>query len=84
MIVNTVTNNVPRYDDEQAQLHAEYLESLSRCPACGDYMDYCQGHGDLGDPDGAAILAEHDNDEHGNCHPKSDCVVADYDPYDEY
>ena len=20
------------------------------CPACGDPMDYCQGHGDMGDP----------------------------------
>lgn len=42
---------------------------FARCPACGSPIDYCQGHGDIGDPAGAAILARHDNDEHGECHP---------------
>jgi hypothetical protein len=40
-----------------------------RCPACGDPIDYCSGHGDIGDPDGAAILAAHDDDDHSRCHP---------------
>lgn len=28
------------------------------CPACGALPDYCQGHGEIGDPEGAAILQE--------------------------
>lgn len=38
-----------------------------RCPACGDWTDYCQGHGTLGDPSGAAVLDRHDNDDHSMC-----------------
>ncbi len=46
------------------------MEDESRCPACGDPIDYCQGHGEIGDPAGARILAAHyDEDEHGECHP---------------
>ena len=48
---------VEDYDDEY----------LSVCPACGDFIDYCQGHGEIGDPVGAAILEAHDNDDHGQC-----------------
>jgi len=42
---------------------------ISRCPACGDAIDYCRGHGETGDPAGFAILAAHDNDIHTDCHP---------------
>jgi len=42
---------------------------LSRCPACGDVIDYCQGHGEMGDPAGFAILQAHDDDDHSGCHP---------------
>ena len=42
-------------------------EFVSRCPACGDPIDYCQGHGEIGDPGGAAILAAHDADDHRFC-----------------
>lgn len=48
-------------------------EYVSRCPACGEYIDYCQGHGLIGDPQGHAILARHDEDDHSLCHPDSDC-----------
>lgn len=48
-------------------------ESESRCPACGDFIDYCQGHGEIGDPVGAVILRHHDNDNHAGCHWLSDC-----------
>jgi hypothetical protein len=34
------------------------------CPACGEYPDYCQGHGAIGDPVGYAILhADDDTDD---------------------
>lgn len=38
------------------------------CPVCGDRADYCQGHGVIGDPIGAAILANHDDGDHSHCH----------------
>jgi hypothetical protein len=50
-------------------------EYVSSCPACGSPIDYCQGHGPSGDPDGFAILVAHDNDDHSNCHPDG-CEVA--------
>lgn len=37
------------------------------CPACGADIQYCQGHGEIGDPEGAAILAMHDNGDHSRC-----------------
>lgn len=39
------------------------------CPACGQPIDYCQGHGDIGDPAGAWILHRHDEGSHEECHP---------------
>lgn len=58
----------------------EYWMSQARCPACGDWIDYCQGHGDLGDPDGARILALHDDDDHSECHSMADCRFEDLAP----
>lgn len=40
------------------------LENWSHCPACGDPIDYCQGHGPIADPRGWALLEAHDNDNH--------------------
>lgn len=37
------------------------------CPACGDPIDYCQGHGEIGDPKGYAILQRHDSGDHSTC-----------------
>lgn len=42
----------------------------SRCPACGNPIDYCQGHGEIGDPEGFRLLAEHDAGNHRECHPE--------------
>jgi hypothetical protein len=42
-------------------------EDTSVCPACGDPFDYCQGHGLIGDPDGAIVLAQHDQGIHTGC-----------------
>lgn len=43
------------------------------CPACGDAPDYCQGHGEIGDPLGYAILQQHEEGNHKACHPDADC-----------
>jgi hypothetical protein len=49
-------------------------EHASHCPACGEVIDYCQGHGDLGDPTGHRILLAHTDDDHAQCHPLADCA----------
>lgn len=49
---------------------AFYIEDITdSCPACGQYIDYCQGHGETGDPQGHAILVNHDEGMHEACHP---------------
>lgn len=48
-------------------------EYMSRCPACGDFIDFCQGHGEIGDPEGHAILALHDDGHHRLCSNRADC-----------
>jgi len=53
--------------DPYAESDAEYTP---RCPACGDPIDYCQGHGEIGDPAGRAILDAHDAGDHSGCHPE--------------
>lgn len=52
-------------DDDES-----FDEYVARCPACGDVIDYCQGHGEIGDPAGAAILVAHDSGNHRDCHPE--------------
>jgi hypothetical protein len=54
----------------------ECLEYAEACPACGEPVDYCQGHGPMGDPVGYAIIELHNDDEHSLCHPESDCQDA--------
>lgn len=49
--------------------HPDDMEYVSRCPACGDVIDYCQGHGEIGDQAGRNILMAHDDDDHSGCHP---------------
>lgn len=56
-------------DDEEDEDEDDYDdEYVPVCPACGEFIDYCQGHGDIGDPDGADILKAHDNGIHDACH----------------
>lgn len=43
------------------------------CPACGDFVEYCLGHGVIGDPDGAAIIMFHEDGRHMYCARGSDC-----------
>ena len=40
---------------------------IADCPACGEPADYCTGHGEIGDPKGAALLAAHDDNDHSMC-----------------
>lgn len=58
-------------------------EYVSRCPACGAPIDYCLGHGEIGDPIGYAILRKHDNDNHTDCHPAG-CEEAREASWDNY
>lgn len=61
----------------------DLFETDSRCPACGDPIDYCQGHGPIGDPAGAAILARHDDGDHRQCDPAGcDDAPMSSEPYD--
>ncbi|QAY17426.1 hypothetical protein SEA_IDYN_78 [Gordonia phage IDyn] len=43
--------------------------SPDRCVVCGEVIDYCQGHGAIGDPAGNAVLNAHDDGDHTRCHP---------------
>lgn len=54
-------------DDECGDCLCEICQP-TRCPACGDIIDYCQGHGQMGDPYGWRILEEHDAGNHERCH----------------
>ena len=49
------------------------MDTFERCPACGDPIDYCQGHGPMGDPYGFATLYGHDQGDHRLCHPNAEC-----------
>jgi hypothetical protein len=75
-------NETPEADDGARVNLDEYSDGAfdSRgpaCPACGDPIDYCQGHGEIGDPAGFAILAAHDDDDHSGCNPAGCDVAAD-------
>lgn len=56
-------------DAVRHRVAANRPEETARCPACGEAIDYCQGHGVIGDPDGAIILDMHDVGDHSRCHP---------------
>lgn len=76
----TADNNGPALDtvgDAVAWLTADDVdvEDHPACPACGQFIDYCAGHGDMGDPYGASVLDDHDNGAHHGCHPAG-CDVA--------
>ncbi len=48
---------------------ARVYEIYERCPHCGDPIDYCPGHGMISDPLGRQVLVDHEQGEHGRCHP---------------
>lgn len=39
------------------------------CPACGERIDHCLGHGMVGDPHAYLVLTQHDSGDHSDCHP---------------
>lgn len=43
------------------------------CPACGEFPDYCLGHGEMADVDGRRILHKHDSGDHSECHDAAGC-----------
>lgn len=42
-------------------------DEVSRCPACGEPVDYCPGHGRVGDPIMFSRLVQHDEGDHTEC-----------------
>ena len=42
--------------------HDEYVPT---CPYCHDPIDYCSGHGEIGDPAGYEFLRQYDLDHFG-------------------
>lgn len=48
------------------------LAAADACPACGEPIDYCQGHGEIGDPEGFRVLQRHDLGDHSGC--QLDCL----------
>lgn len=66
--MNPIQRALQNADKIQAA-NAELEHLIERCPACGNPIDYCQGHGEMGDPYGFAILINHDVDRHRLCHP---------------
>lgn len=61
-------------DAEHTALEREIeAESETPCPACGVTISHCQGHGMIGDPMGAVLLAQHDDGIHKQCHQDSEC-----------
>lgn len=52
---------------------AEWMDMDYPCPACGEYPDYCQGHGEIGDPYGREALQRHARGDHSVCVPSAQC-----------
>ena len=51
----------------------ETYTEVALCPACGNPVDYCDGHGVIGDPVGWGKLRAHDKGDHSACHEAADC-----------
>ena len=66
-----------RSPDFRRTAFTDWMDEIENiCPACGDSMDYCQGHGVIGDPVGSHVLYCHyELDKHDKCHQLSDCEV---------
>lgn len=44
------------------------LQDWADCPVCGEWIDYCQGHG-TDDTSAHDIFDRHDFGDHSMCHP---------------
>lgn len=38
---------------------------IDECPVCLEPMDYCQGHGEIGDPEGFRVLENYYDEDNG-------------------
>ena len=47
------------------------MDPYGLCPVCGEPIDYCQGHGEIGDPVGFLGATAHDFDDHRRCDPRA-------------
>jgi hypothetical protein len=77
-VTDALTNIVEWVQDEGVNHVAQYAafaddDFAPPCPACGNPMDYCIGHGVSGDALGWSILNRHDAGDHSGCHPASVC-----------
>lgn len=65
----TIVYAMWEHDLEIVELHDD-----TYCPACGvSPIEYCQGHGEIGDPVGYAILQKHENGDHSSCYARMQC-----------
>lgn len=55
---------------EAGEAIEDLVASIGNCPACGEVMDFCQGHGEFGDPEGRQVLDQHDAGDHSSCNPR--------------
>lgn len=55
-----ITDPCVRYVGEQWMF--DY--PVDECPICLEPMDYCQGHGEIGDPEGFRMLMDYYDDEY--------------------
>lgn len=69
---STTTTTTDRFILDLDDVDDDY-DYIGGCPACGNPIDYCQGHGEIGDPIGFAILKAHDNGDHTVCADMSYC-----------
>lgn len=61
---------------ENADAGTADILDIDYCPVCGEPVDYCQGHGEIGDdPEGFDIMTRHDSGDHSSCHPAG-CDIA--------
>jgi hypothetical protein len=54
----------------RAEVEFDDAAIIGQCTYCGDPIDYCQGHGEIGDPVGFEALIAHDEGDHSMCHPE--------------
>lgn len=46
---------------------------LELCVVCGNWGDYCPGHGAIGDSNGYELLRRHEDDDHVWCWDPDSC-----------
>lgn len=63
--------------DEFVPMMEQFPEQGERCCVCGSEVDYCSGHGEIGDPVGFEVLLKHEDDDHEDCHMLADCKFED-------